>query len=266
MSLDAQDLRSLDFMANIAADAVVAFTAASQDYFLRIRRDQSAAFDETTFMRSEMVDVERTAENLCAYRRGTLQGAGEIFERGDYRRDSAVDLRHVAIGRWETRGPIRQVGNTVAQTKVFRIFTFGNATPVGDLPQSGTVSFDFRATGYAGRPSQEGARYFLGQPAPEGGVIPGLTINFATGDFVGELAHFDACFSGVTTCNRFRLRGKLVPGTSRLEGVIDTIDGYEGSFVGSFFGPGARELGLILYVQGPEGRKLISAVIGNARP
>jgi hypothetical protein len=146
-------------------------------------------------------------------------------------------------------------------TQDIRAFVFGSPTLFNELPTTGSISYDYRGLAYAIAPDEY--RSFEIRPAQPGEP---LTINFQTRQVSGALyADAAGCSTGVVTCAPLRLTGKLLPDRNRIQGdIFDDEKRYVGGFGGATFGPGSREVGFYVILNGPGGRRLVANVVGRS--
>lgn len=209
-----------------------------------------------------------TSVFLNADQRETTGGFARFATTANGGDDSLVLLRATAnptftltytnYGLWSQRGT-----GTGAAT-VTRAFLFGQQTSYGEVPRTGSASYDGIADGYW---TSGGTRYRLS------GSTGSILANFATGEIAtamnvrGAVDTGSAQPSGPTaTLGAVAGRGSITGGTNLFTGTL-AGGGYSGGFEGAFFGPAAAEAGMSFHLSGgAAGDGVVGVLVGKPTP
>lgn len=208
----------------------VRYDAATQSYTV------SEGGDSTTFAPGDRVASNRLADIF----RTTGSSGTDTVQLTPTGARSAVGARFVAGGIWT-----RDVNAGGIRSLVSRSFVFGIPTVSADIPTTGTASFGVLLNGVQPVGQTDSTLPDLFQVNGSGL----LSANFASGTITGNGAVYARIpgFSGSATNlspSSFEYSGTFFNGRVRGNLIINGFTGGSGSADGSFFGPGAAEIGL----------------------
>ncbi len=163
-------------------------------------------------------------------------------------------LTYTNYGLWS------QTGAGVGATTVTRAFLFGQQTSYGEVPRTGSASYDGIADGYW---TSGGTRYRLS------GSTGSILANFATGEIATAMTLRGAVDAGTAqpaaataTLGAVAGRGSISAGTNLFTGTL-AGSGYSGGFEGAFFGPAAAEAGMSFHLSGAAGNGVVGVLVGK---
>lgn len=143
--------------------------------------------------------------------------------------NSQYSFDYVGLVSWRSYDANAIVGTEIGVREVLRMSLYGAPTLGLDLPTTGVTNY----------------RSDYGLLNLETGSYS-YTMNWETREFSGaetvSCPDPDECPNG--NLGELRLTGKL-EGPDQIRGTLSGSSGFEGTFVGAFFGPQARELGIV---------------------
>jgi hypothetical protein len=147
--------------------------------------------------------------------------------------NSTYDLNYVGIVSWSDYTVGAMVGAERGDREVWRYHLYGAVTVASDLPKTGRTTY---RSGFS----------------PGGGGRIDLTVDWASGEVTGakrvNCIPSDNCTGA--DLGELRFTGQF-DGTRRVLGTISGSAGYQGTFVGGFYGPRAAEIGIVGDVRHP---------------
>jgi hypothetical protein len=237
-----------------SADQRTNYAASTQTYSLLFSREQQGSQqDSQTFGPGEIGNSSSFSTFYSKPRPGEER---ESFTRGHL----GANSEYVAAGIWESVGPPQSSGQESVVARVFRVFIFGSPTVAAEVPKMGTISYNYRGQAYAFSTSE--FQGFQIRPADPPELF---TINFASGQVTGTIYTQSACPGGLVPCSPLRMAGNLAPDGGRIQGTIsDPENRFTGTFEGATFGPGSTEVGFVILLQGPDGRRMVATLVGKS--
>jgi hypothetical protein len=237
-----QQKRTLDLsLASGSADAAFTYTANPQKYELSFLREVGTFTNIRPYEVASVVgDQDYDPASPSPIRR--------LFRVVEKESVSAIfSYEYVGYVSWTQTDTNYTVAGQQGDRDLSRLFLYGAKTLENDLPKNGTSLFRV--------PVSVVGNYELE-----------FAINWADGSITGNTKYIcignRSCSTQTVTGSEIRMTGRF-DGSGRFTGAITGTLGYSGDFTGAFYGPQARELGLVAVIRNGVSNDAAIVTFGN---